>query len=103
MRLVLLLSGCAATLAAQTVPTTTLAKPDATFAEPFSSVAGLRELRNGRVIVADRLERTVSSIDLATGDITPIGREGQGPGEYGMPGPLFPFGGDSTLMVDFAA
>jgi len=103
MRLLILLCGCAATLAAQTVPTATLAKPDATFAEPFSNVAGLRELRNGRVIVADRLERTVSSIDFATGDITPIGREGQGPGEYGMPGPLFPFGGDSTLMVDFAA
>jgi len=103
MRFLFLLSGCAAALAAQTVPTTTLAKPDATFAEPFSNVSGLRELRTGRVVVSDRLERTVSAIDFATGDITPIGREGQGPGEYGMPGPLLPLGGDSTLMVDFAA
>jgi hypothetical protein len=99
----LLLSACATTAAAQSVPTTTLSKPDATFAEPFSSVVGLRELRNGRVVVSDRLERTVSLIELTTGEVTPIGREGQGPGEYGMPGTLFPLGGDSTLMLDFAA
>ena len=98
-----LLPGCAAALAAQSVPTTILSKPDAAFAEPFSSVSGLRELRNGRVVVSDRLERTVSAIDFATGDVILIGREGQGPGEYGMPGPLFAMGGDSTLMLDFGA
>ena len=98
-----LLCACAATAVAQTVPITTLAKPDATFAEPFSGVAGLRELRNGHVVVSDRLERTVTLVDFATGDMTAIGREGQGPGEYGMPGVLFPLGGDSTLMLDIAA
>lgn len=93
----------ASSAVAQTVPTTTLTKPDATFPEPFSSVMGIRELPNGRVFVTDRLERTVSVLDFGTGDLTPVGREGQGPGEYVMPGPLFPFRGDSTLMVDFGA
>ncbi|HEX9630918.1 MAG TPA: hypothetical protein VGA02_00535 [Gemmatimonadales bacterium] len=66
-------------------------------------MAGLRELRNGRVVVSDRLERTVTLVDFATGDMTAIGREGQGPGECGMPGVRFPLGGDSTLMLDIAA
>jgi hypothetical protein len=93
----------AAVAAAQTVPTTTLARADATFAEPFSSVAGVRELPNGRLVLSDRLEKTVALVDFASGDLTPIGREGQGPGEYGMPGQLFPMQGDTTFMLDFAA
>jgi hypothetical protein len=104
MRVVLmLLSVVGVTAAAQSVPTTIITKPDAVFAEPFSSVIGLRELGNGRVVVSDRLEKTVAIIDFATGDVTPLGREGQGPGEYGMPGPLFRLAGDSTLMLDYAA
>ncbi|MDH4350247.1 MAG: hypothetical protein OEW56_03755, partial [Gemmatimonadota bacterium] len=89
--------------AAQKVPSTVLTKPDGQFPEPFSNVMGVRELPDGRVFVTDRLERTVSVLDFQTGDLTPVGREGQGPGEYVMPGPLFPFRGDSTLMVDFGA
>ena len=47
----LLLSMCAPTVAAQSIPTTAITKPDARFAEPFSSVLGLRELSTGRVVV----------------------------------------------------
>ena len=90
-------------VAAQSASRTVLSKPDASFPEPFSSVIGLRELPDGRVVLSDRLEQTVAILDLAGGDVTPVGRQGQGPGEYGMPGPLFPFPGDSTLMVDFGA
>ena len=54
-------------------------------------------------MITDRLERTVTLLDFATADLTPVGREGQGPGEYVMPGPLFPFRADSSLMVDFGA
>jgi len=89
--------------AGQAVPRTVLAKPDASFPEAFSNVAGLRELADGRVLLSDRLEQTVSLLTLASGDIAQVGRQGQGPGEYAMPGPLFPFAGDSTLMVDFGA
>jgi hypothetical protein len=85
---------------AQNPPRTVLSKPDATFPEPFSNVAGLRELADGRVVLSDRLEQTVSILSLAAGDITPVGRRGEGPGEYVMPGPLFAWPGDSSLLFD---
>jgi len=86
--------------AAQQPPRTVLSKPDATFPEPFSSVAGLRELADGRVVLSDRLEQTVAILSLAAGDLTPVGRRGQGPGEYTMPGALFAWPGDSSLLFD---
>lgn len=78
-----------------------LTVPDASFPEPFSGLRGLRELPGGRVVVSDGLERLVALLDFETGEVTPIGREGQGPGEYGSPGPLFAWPGDSTLLLDF--
>ncbi len=78
----------------------TLTQPDAVLAEPFSSVAGLRELRDGRVLVADRIEQRLALVDIARGTQTDLGRRGQGPGEYEMPGALFALPGDSTLMMD---
>jgi hypothetical protein len=85
---------------AQNPPRTVLSKPDASFPEPFSNVAGLRELSDGRVMLSDRLEQAVSILSLASGDITPVGRQGQGPGEYTMPGALFAWPGDSSLLFD---
>jgi hypothetical protein len=78
----------------------TLSTPDAAFIEPFSSVAGLRELRDGRLIVADRIEQRLVLVDIASGAQTDLGRRGQGPGEYEMPGALFALPDDSTLMMD---
>lgn len=86
---------------AGSVPTTELARPDATFSEPFSGITGLREMPDGRVMVADRIEAAVRLLDLQAGTAREIGREGQGPDEYRMPGRLFPLPGDSTLLVDF--
>jgi len=79
-----------------------LDRAEAEFAEAFSSLIGLRELPNGMVIVADRLEQTVALLDFRTGDMTTIGRQGNGPGEFGMPGPLYAWTGDTTLMIDLA-
>jgi hypothetical protein len=95
-----LLLATATGVAAQDVPRTVLAKPDATFPEPFSSVAGLREMSDGRVLLSDRLEQSVSILSLASGDLMPVGRQGQGPGEYTMPGALFAWPGDSSLLFD---
>lgn len=86
---------------AQTVPTVRLAKPDATFAEPFSQIVGFREIANGRAIISDLLEENVALLDFAGGEITSIGRQGGGPGEFGSPGPLLALPGDTTLMNDF--
>jgi hypothetical protein len=85
---------------AQTPKSVPLGRPDATFAEPLSSPTGFRALDADRVLVSDNLEGTVALWDFRAGTATPIGRQGGGPGEYGMPGPLFAGGGDTTYMLD---
>ncbi|MBU6365684.1 MAG: hypothetical protein KJT01_05685 [Gemmatimonadetes bacterium] len=82
------------------VPTRSYAKPDAEFGEPFSGVSGVRGLRDGRVVVADARDKIVQVVNLATGAGTKVGREGSGPGEYGMPSLLLPLPGDSSVVYD---
>ncbi len=77
-----------------------LSEPDATFPEAFSSITGMRELSSGRLFVSDRLGQALMFVDLAAGTADTIGRIGGGPGEYSSPGPLYPWRGDSTLLVD---
>jgi len=88
-----------APLGAQNVPRKPLGTPAATFPEPLSNPVGFRALDARRVLVADQLEGSVSILDFGDGTMTPIGRQGEGPGEYGMPGPLFA-AGDTTFMLD---
>lgn len=79
-----------------------LSSPDATFPEPFTRIVGVRELSDGRVLIADRTELHVSFIDFATGAVDQVGRQGKGPGEYEMPTGLFPWPDDGALLVDLA-
>lgn len=95
----LALALCAAPLMAQQAPRT-LPAPQAEFEEPFSMVAGLRELRDGRVIVADPRDKVVSVVDFRSGSSTGIGREGSGPQEFGMPMRLYTAPADTTLLFD---
>lgn len=88
-------------LAQHHVPAQRLSEPAATFPEPFSSIAGLRELSDGRLLVSDRLESAIKLIDFDAGTQHEIGRVGQGPGEFRTPGGLLPLPADSTLLVDF--
>jgi hypothetical protein len=81
-------------------PQTTLSAPVATVAEPFSGIAGFRVLSDGRVLVADPIEQALWRVDPASGTKEQLGRQGQGPGEYEMPGGLFGLPGDTTLMLD---
>jgi hypothetical protein len=80
----------------------TLPAPQAEFEEPFSSVlvGAVRELRDGRVIVADPRDKIVSVIDFRNGSATSIGREGSGPQEFGLPVRLYGTQGDTTLLYD---
>ncbi len=78
-----------------------LGDPQAVFPEPFSRIVGLRELSDGRVLIADRLERHVSFIDFASGEVDQVGRRGQGPGEYESPTGLLPLAADASMLVDF--
>ncbi|HSL82924.1 MAG TPA: 6-bladed beta-propeller, partial [Thermoanaerobaculia bacterium] len=77
-----------------------LGAPTATFPEDFGAIQTVRELPDGRVLVADPLSKAVYLVDLAGGRRTVIGREGQGPGEYRQPDAVWPLPGDSTLLVD---
>lgn len=98
----LIAAGIALTVpaAAQDVPTRTLSRPAAEFAEPFTQVAGVRELGDGRVVVADPRDKIVQVIDFRSGSAQAIGREGSGPGEYAMPISLFAFPGDTSGVLD---
>ena len=91
----------ASPLAAQGAPRT-LPAPNATFEEPFSSVGvgTVRELSDGRLIVADARDKVVQRIDLRTGQAVAIGREGAGPAEFGMPMRVFAAPSDTTLLFD---
>ncbi len=77
-----------------------LQKPDATFSEPFTQIAAIRELRDGRVLVLDRRDRIVLAVDFRSGKSAAVGREGTGPGEYVQPGRLFELGPDTTAIYD---
>lgn len=82
------------------VATRTLAKPEVEFAEPFSAVASIRELRDGRVLVADTRDKIVQLVDLKAGKASKVGREGSGPGEYGLPMALVGLPGDTSVIFD---
>ncbi len=87
-------------LPAQAVPRVSLGRAEAQLGDPFDNVTAVRELSDGRVIVADRFAKTVTLADFRAGTATAIGREGQGPGEYAFPAGLVALPGDTTLLVD---
>jgi hypothetical protein len=85
---------------AQQVPERRLTTADARFPHTFSSIRGLRELPDGRVMVADGIDEIVMIADLKTGKGDTLGRVGQGPGEYKSPDALYTLPGGGTLLVD---
>lgn len=74
--------------------------PNATLPADFTRVTAVRELADGRVLVADAGERKLLVADFAARSATSIGREGQGPEEYRSLGALYALANDSTLMAD---
>ena len=77
-----------------------IGKADADFAEPFTQIAAVRELKDGRVLVADPREKIVLLIDFKTGRAIKIGREGSGPGEYVLPQRIIALPGDTSAIYD---
>jgi len=77
-----------------------LDRPAAAFPEDFGTIQTVRELRDGRVLVADPLAKELYVVDMAAGTRTVVGRQGQGPQEYLQPDAVWPLPGDSTLLVD---
>ncbi|HXE58579.1 MAG TPA: hypothetical protein VNK43_11315 [Gemmatimonadales bacterium] len=77
-----------------------LTTPEAEFVEPFTVVTAVRELSDGRVLVSDLRENTLSLLDFRSGTARPVGRTGQGPGEFAYAGTLLPLPGDWTYLHD---
>ncbi len=87
---------------AQAVPRRTLTKPDVEFPESFTQVDGIRELKDGRLLLVDSHDLTVQLVDFATATNTKVGRNGQGPGEYQWPSRIFALPADSSAVWDAA-
>jgi hypothetical protein len=68
--------------------------------EEFTRILSVRELRDGRVLIADDQDKRLVVAELPSGAVRLIGRTGRGPGEYEQPGRLIAAGGDTTLMQD---
>jgi hypothetical protein len=74
--------------------------PTATLSEEFSDIRGVRELRDGRILVSDYIDQRVVLVDLRTGSVSDCLTEGIGPQDVRLAGRLIPMPGDSTLLVD---
>jgi hypothetical protein len=68
--------------------------------EGFTRIRGVRELPDGRVLVADQTENALYLVDFRTGARTKLGGNGPGPEEYDGPTGLYPFRGDSSVLTD---
>lgn len=77
-----------------------LGTPAGEIPEPFTRITAIRELPNGRVLVADIQDKVVHLVDFSSGTATRVGREGRGPGEYALPSALVPLPDGSTLLHD---
>lgn len=73
---------------------------NATLSETFTALTSVRELNDGRVLLSDPRERRLVVADFATQRVMPIGRSGNGPGEYAFALPFHPLGADSSVMAD---
>lgn len=68
--------------------------------DTFSLIISVRELPDGRVLIADRKEKRLVVVSWSDGQTRLLGRVGRGPGEYRSLRQLLPLGSDSTLLVD---
>jgi hypothetical protein len=66
----------------------------------FTSIAGIRELADGRVIIVDTRERRLIALSAAGVSLRDIGRIGEGPGEFALLHSVMPFTADSTIVTD---
>lgn len=79
-----------------------LGSPTAVLDQEFTGIDGVRELRDGRVVVLDARDRSIHVVNLTTKASKKIGRDGDGPGEFRLPRSFLALGGDTTLVHDMA-
>lgn len=95
-----LLAIAVAPAAAQVPPARPLPGTPVAFAAPLSSVDAVVELRDGRVLVHDRIERTLGVLTPVADANGEIARIGSGPLEYRVVGSLVRIAGDSIAVWD---
>jgi len=79
---------------------TGLGPAQAALEHEFAVIQTVRELPDGRVLVADPLGQTLLVVDMEAGTTVPVGRVGEGPAEYRQPEAVWPLPGDRSLLVD---
>lgn len=89
-----------APLRAQTPPSLTLGPVVARHPGDFTLIRGVRELADGSVLVVDPIEKLLVRLDPTLQRRQPLGRTGQGPGEFLQPDGIWPLPADSSLLVD---
>ena len=95
-----IVSGALSVLACPTAAQTVRPTQTARLPEEFSSVRGVRELADGRILVSDYIDQRVVLVDLERGTVTPRIGKGGGPAEARLPTRLVAIPGDSSLLVD---
>ena len=93
-------AGCEGGAEAGRDPVARLGEAEAVYGEPFSVLRTVRELDDGRVLVADPLGQVLVRLDLDSGSADTIGSVGEGPAEYIQPDAVWPLPGGRTLLVD---
>ena len=84
----------------QEPPSLDLPPADGSFPVAFTLVSSIRELPDGSVLLADRGESQLYVLDWDEDRARPVGRRGEGPGEYLGTGWIYPLAGDSSLFTE---
>jgi hypothetical protein len=102
MRPLLLATSLATAIAPAAAQTAiVLDRPERVLSEPFSFVRGVRELSNGKLLVADWVENRVVLADFGADACADVITEGPGPQELRLPIGLVRHRADSTLLIDY--
>ena len=70
------------------------------YPDAFTLLSSVRELSDGRVLVADPLKQMLAAIDMDAGTMDVWGAQGSGAQQYRQPDAVHALPGDSTLLVD---
>lgn len=84
----------------QEPPALALGPADGAFPIGFTSITSVREIGDGRLLVADQGERRLYVLDWTAGEVEVVGGVGQGPGEYQSIGWIYPLSGEGSLLTE---
>ena len=77
-----------------------LGPAQAALEQEFAVIQTVRELPDGRVLLADPLGQALVVLDMEAGTADTIGRVGEGPEEYRQPDAVWPLPDGGSLLVD---